>query len=203
MITIIDYGLGNLGSIENMLKYLQINYVTSGERDEISRAEKILLPGVGSYDSAMSKLNEKGFSDIIREKVLKEGVPILGICLGMQLLFNKSTEGQIDGLGLIKGHVTKFNLKDEKLKTPHMGWNSVNLKQNSLYVKDFQNENIRFYFVHSYYAKVDNQEDEWMTTNYGHDFCSAVRRGSILGVQFHPEKSHKYGMTIFKEFNEI
>lgn len=200
MITIIDYGVGNLGSIENMLNYLGIDSLITSDIKKIENSKKILLPGVGAYDTAMDKLNDLGFTDLIKEKVMQDKTPILGICLGMQLLLEKSEEGKIDGFGFVEGEAIKF--KDKKLKIPHMGWNHVDVNKGEIEDNLFTDE-LRFYFVHSYYAKLKRKEDVWMSTNYGCNFTSAIWKDNIFGVQFHPEKSHKFGMEIFKKFNRI
>lgn len=200
MITIIDYGVGNLGSIESMFNYLGIESITTSNLEDIKIAQKILLPGVGAYDSAMIKLNELGFTELIKEKVLIDKTPILGICLGMQLLLEKSQEGKLNGFGFIKGEAIKF--EEKNLKTPHMGWNFVDINKSS--AGDFSSlDKPRFYFVHSYYARLKNEDDIWMTSHYGKNFTSAIWKDNIFGVQFHPEKSHKFGMEIFNAFNKI
>ena len=196
MITIIDYDIGNVGSIVNMLDYLGIKSNLTRSKNELLNAEKIILPGVGSFDAAISKLNDLGFSELIEQKVKYDKVPILGICLGMQLLLDSSEEGNSSGFGFIKGKSKKFEF--DNLKVPHMGWNFVKeINSDTL----LSNPISRFYFVHSYYVSLENQSDAWMTTNYGIDFVSAIRKGNIWGVQFHPEKSHVYGMNLLKEFN--
>lgn len=201
MITIIDYGVGNIGSIENILKYLNVGYFTTSNIDEIDKATKIILPGVGAFDTAMTKLHETGISEIIKKKSMEDKVPLLGICLGMQILAESSEEGKLNGLGLVKGTIKKFQTKNN-FKIPHMGWNYVKVKKEVLPFHELENK-LRFYFVHSYYFNLENTEDEWMSTNYIHSFTSAVNKNNIFGVQFHPEKSHKYGMMLFKEFSKL
>jgi glutamine amidotransferase len=198
MITIIDYGMGNIGSIVNMLKKLGIKAQTSSLLEEVLSAEKLILPGVGAFDNAMEKLNGLGFSKVICNKAA-EGIPILGICLGMQLLGTSSEEGMMPGLNLIPAKIRKFQSID-KLRVPHMGWNLVDPVDPELYRNLEQN---KFYFVHSYYFDPDEDKDIAGTTNYGIRFTSSVRRGNIWGVQFHPEKSHKFGMQFLRNFNEI
>ena len=195
MITIVDYGVGNIGSIENMLKYLNIEFLTSSNPNEIINAHKLILPGVGAYDTAINKLQKGKFFDIIKKKVTEDKTPVLGICLGMQLLLDSSEEGKEAGFGFIKGKAIKFD--ENKLVIPHMGWNFV--KINDKYDNE---DDLRFYFVHTYFAKVQNNEDVWMTTDYKGEFVSAIRKDHVFGVQFHPEKSHKFGMKIFNEFNK-
>ncbi|MDO8368155.1 MAG: imidazole glycerol phosphate synthase subunit HisH [Saprospiraceae bacterium] len=198
MITIIDYGMGNIGSIVNMLKKLGIKSQTTISPIELLEAEKIILPGVGAFDNAMEKLNRLGFSEVIRKKAV-EGTPILGICLGMQLLGTSSEEGVLDGLNLIPAKIRKF-CPVGKLKVPHMGWNRVRPLNQEMYQNLEEN---RFYFVHSYYFDAEEENDIAGTTDYGIRFASSVRRRNVYGAQFHPEKSHKYGMQFLRNFNEI
>lgn len=203
MITIIDYGMGNLKSIKNMLKHLGVPSNISGNTDEILEAQKIILPGVGAFDNAMSNINSMGLKEILDRKIIDEKIPVLGICLGMQLLTEKSEEGSIKGLGYIKGKTVKFSFpKKENLKIPHMGWNTITILKESLLTKDMYGEN-RFYFVHSYHVVCKDPSDNLCNTFYGYDFISAFSRGNIYGVQFHPEKSHKFGMQILKNFSEL
>ncbi len=200
MITIVDYGLGNLGSIKNMLKHIGVDGVISSSLKEIEQANKLILPGVGAFDSAMNKINESGIRKVL-DKKCNEGVPILGICLGMQLLLDSSEEGDQDGLGWIPGTVKKFK-KKEQIKIPHMGWNNVNMVRNSDLTKGLL-EDSKFYFVHSYHVCVANQDNSILETFHGIRFDSAIQKGNIYGVQFHPEKSHKYGMRLLSDFSEI
>lgn len=198
MIAVINYGMGNVGSILNMLKKMGIEAKLMNDPAELVNAQKIILPGVGAFDNAMGKLNGIGFSEAIRKKA-KEGTPILGICLGMQILGTSSEEGLIPGLNLIPAKIRKFQ-PSGKLRVPHMGWNRVHPVDQEMY-RDLD-EN-KFYFVHSYYF--DSEQEEYIagTTDYGIRFASSVRRNNVLGVQFHPEKSHKYGMRFLRNFNEI
>ena len=205
MIVIIDYGMGNLGSIQNMLRRVGAkNTLVSSQPDAISTAEKIILPGVGAFDTAVDRLRSGGFIELLEHKANIEKVPMLGICLGMQLLFERSEEGGLEGLGWIEGEVRRFNFarNGEGLKIPHMGWNIVvQNKPSPIFVEMFQ-EN-RFYFVHSYHAVCQNAEDVLLRTNYGYDFTSAVQRDNIFGVQFHPEKSHKFGKKLLENFARL
>lgn len=202
MISIINYGLGNLGSIKNMFNYLDIESEIVNDIKKIKKAKKIILPGVGAFDAAINKINKiDGLEDILNEKALNEKVPILGICLGMHLLTNKSEEGILKGFGWIDAETFRFN-KSKSIKVPHMGWNSVDLNYSSDLTKDMLNES-KFYFVHSYYVKVKEINREILTTKHGISFSSAIQKENIFGVQFHPEKSHKYGMKILENFSKI
>lgn len=205
MITIIDYGMGNLGSIKNMFKYIGVESVIENDPDKIKNASKILLPGVGSFDTAMQKINENGLKEVLNEKALKEQVPVLGICLGMQLLTDSSEEGILGGLGWIGAKALSFKGRiDTKYKIPHMGWNVVTQSNDSLLTASFETfEETRFYFVHSYFVQVDQQKHSILKTHYGLDFDSAIQKENIYGAQFHPEKSHKFGMKLFENFARI
>lgn len=205
MITIIDYGMGNLGSIKNMFKYIGVESTIESDVDKIKNASKILLPGVGSFDTAMKKINETDLKEVLNEKALKEQVPVLGICLGMQLLTNSSEEGALNGLGWIDAKTMSFkNRIDKQYRIPHMGWNIVNKSNDSLLTDGFEAfDETRFYFVHSYFVKVENEKNSILKTNYGVEFDSAIQKDNIYGAQFHPEKSHKFGMKLFENFARI
>lgn len=203
MITIINYGMGNLGSVQNMFKRIGVQSEICGDPEGIAKATKLLLPGVGAFDAAMERIDESGLTDILNKKVLEEKVPTLGICLGMQLMTKSSEEGVLPGLGWLPAKSYKFNFpEDSKLKVPHMGWNRVYIKKESPLIKDLPEEP-RFYFVHSYYIKCENDEDVLTTTPYGTDFDSIVQRGNVYGAQFHPEKSHKFGMKLLENFAKL
>ncbi|WP_417559034.1 imidazole glycerol phosphate synthase subunit HisH [Mesoflavibacter zeaxanthinifaciens] len=203
MVTIVDYGMGNLGSVFNMFKKIGVESKITSNLEEIKDAEKILLPGVGAFDNAMKRLNDSGIREVLDKKVIENKIPILGICLGMQLLTNGSEEGKESGLGWINANAKKFKfLKEEKLKVPHMGWNVVVKSTESKLTENFSDEP-RFYFVHSYYVEVENQENAILKTNYGFEFDSAIQHNNIYGAQFHPEKSHKFGMKLFENFSKI
>lgn len=200
-ITIIDYGMGNIGSICNMLKYIGAKAIVTSDKLEIERAKKLILPGVGHFDKAMCNIRELDLVQLLKYKALEDKVPILGICLGMQLMCNSSEEGAEPGLSIIDGSVKRFNLaSNSNLKVPHMGWNSIKIVKESQFLNGIGDDS-RFYFVHSYYVKCNNNSDTLSYTNYGHDFVSAFNYNNILGVQFHPEKSHKFGINLFKNFN--
>ena len=199
MITIIDYGMGNLGSIANMIKKVGGKSCISSNLEEIEKAEKLILPGVGSFDNGMRELKELGLIELLNRKVLEEKTPIMGICLGMQLMTCSSEEGILKGLGWIDGKSHKFVSDD--LKVPHMGWNTIQHKKVSALFVETESEK-RFYFVHSYYVSCESEEDVLTTTSYTHDFVSSFEKENIVGVQFHPEKSHRFGMELLKNFVE-
>ena len=199
MIAILDYGLGNLGSIANMLKVIGEKSKITSKQEEIKAAEGIILPGVGAFDAGMQKLNESGLTEVIMECASK-GTPILGICLGMQLLGRRSEEGTLPGLGLIPFECKKFKFPDDSdLKIPHMGWDIVDIKQSNPLVNNLEGSQ-RYYFVHSYHVVCDSEENVLMTCDYGYEFAAAVVKDKIIGVQFHPEKSHDFGLALLTNF---
>lgn len=203
MITVIDYGVGNLGSIQNMFKRLGVEYATTSDLKKIETASKILLPGVGAFDAAMKKLDSTDLADVLIQKA-KSGVPLLGICLGAQLLTKSSEEGMCNGLGLLNAECTKFEIDNQMLKVPHMGWSEVIITKNHP-VLDFStlpNESSRFYFAHSYHFKTENKAIVAGQTEYGYYFPSILSSDNILAVQFHPEKSHKFGMKLLENFSK-
>jgi len=204
MITIIDYGMGNLGSVKNMFKKVGEQSIISSSKEDIEQATKILLPGVGAFDNAMKNLHSLDLVDLIKKKVLVDKVPIMGICLGMQLLTKGSEEGTSTGFGFIDAYANKFDFSsvDEALPIPHMGWNRTYLEKKSKLLQDSDERENRFYFVHSYAITCENKEDILSTTMYGYKFVSSFEKENILGCQFHPEKSHKFGMKLFKNFVE-
>lgn len=200
MIAIIDYGLGNLGSIANMLKVIGEKSVITSDVQKIEKADKLILPGVGAFDAGMKQLSERGLVSFLQEQVLQEGKPILGICLGMQLLGRKSEEGKMRGLGLIPFDNIRFRIDPaSNLKVPHMGWDIVNFTKGSPLIEGIDGVQ-RYYFVHSYHAVCDYPENSLMTCDYGYEFTAAVVKGNIMGVQFHPEKSHNFGMKLLENF---
>lgn len=203
MIVIIDYGLGNLGSVFNMLKKIGIYDVCiSGDEKIVSNASKIILPGVGSFDAGITNLENSKLIPVLNQKALVEKIPILGICLGMQLLTKRSDEGIKNGLGWIDAETVKFNLDETlKLKVPHMGWNYITVqKQNPLV--DIESKN-RFYFVHSYFVKCFDENQSIATSHFGNDFTCMVNKDNIFGAQFHPEKSLKFGMKLLNNFASL
>lgn len=202
MITIINYHMGNLGSIANMLKRIGAQSTITSDQAEIETAEKIILPGVGHFDKAMHNLRQLELVDVLRKKVLEDGIPVLGICLGMQLLCKNSEEGSLDGLGFIDASVKRFSFSQENgLKIPHMGWNLIKPEKASTLL-EHNGQDARFYFVHSYHAVCNNPQDVLTSTNHGYRFTSSFERNNIIGVQFHPEKSHRFGMQLLKNFVE-
>jgi glutamine amidotransferase len=202
MITIVNYGMGNLGSILNMFKRIGVNATIESEPNLIRQAEKLVLPGVGAFDSAMTCINGvPDLREVLNHKATVEKVPILGVCLGMQLLTRSSEEGKLPGLGWIPGTTLRFP-KQEGFKVPHMGWNVALPNTPSRLTAQVGNEP-RYYFVHSYCVHVDDPAHSLMKTHYGIDFDSAIGHANIYGVQFHPEKSHRFGMKILKNFAEL
>lgn len=200
MITVIDYGAGNIGSVLNMIKHVGGTGVVARDAAGVLAAQKILLPGVGSFDNAMTRLEALGLVAPLKARAA-EGLPFLGICLGMQLLANRSEEGNLAGLGLIPGHVRRFRFTGEAatLKIPHMGWNRVTPTVTHPLSQGLGTD-ARFYFVHSYHFECENPQDTLLESFYGRAFTSGVQRGNVMGVQFHPEKSHRYGMQLIKNF---
>ena len=201
MIVIVDYGMGNVRSIQNMLKKLGHQSVISSDRGTIIEADRLIIPGVGAFDAAMRNMKDLDLLDVLNTKALEEKVPVLGICLAMQLFTRKSEEGELSGLGWIPGETIRFNFKDlrKPLRVPHMGWNTITTKKQGRMFRDTSEEQ-RFYFVHSFHLVCDYERDIACTTDYGYEFVSAVEHENIFGVQFHPEKSHKYGMKILNNF---
>jgi glutamine amidotransferase len=206
MIVVIDYGMGNIGSVLNMLKKIGAEAAISPRPEDILAADKLILPGVGAFDTGMIRLEERGLVSVLRKKVIEERAPLLGICLGMQLLSKSSEEGRLPGLGFLEARTVKFRFGEgppgEKFRIPQMGWNRVEVRGADPLFRDMYPEP-RFYFVHSYHVVCAEERDIIAVTRYGYEFASAVRRDNIAGVQFHPEKSHKFGMRLLKNFAEI
>ena len=197
LISIIDYGMGNIGSVVNMVKKAGGIPEVISKADQIISGNKLLLPGVGSFDSGMKNLKRLDYIDAIKEAVVLKNIPILGICLGMQLLLNGSDEGNLEGLKLIDGLSLKFPF-DPNFKVPHVGWNDVQIKKNNPLIEN--DEVNRFYFVHSFRVKCNDLENVLGTTDYICTFDSVISNNSIYGAQFHPEKSHKFGLKLFKKY---
>ncbi|MEZ0394849.1 MAG: imidazole glycerol phosphate synthase subunit HisH [Anaerolineales bacterium] len=203
MVTIVDYGVGNLGSILNMLKKVGAKAEASSDPDVLRRAEKLILPGVGAFDAGMHKLNESGLTPLLNELVLEKKIPVLGLCLGMQLMTRRSEEGAEAGLGWLAAETVRFRFGPEQahLKIPHMGWNTLEVRRPHPLVADLGPEP-RFYFVHSYHVVCADEADVVAYTDYGHPVTAIVARDNLLGAQFHPEKSHKFGMQLLRNFVE-
>lgn len=202
MIIIVDYKMGNILSVQNMLKKIGYQSIITSDVKVLRNANKIILPGVGSFDRAMKNIETLGLLDELNHKVLKQKVPILGICLGMQLLTKSSEEGQLQGLGYIEGHTRKFVFSDNIRKIPHMGWNEVKPNPNATLFKNVEFP-CRFYHVHSYFVDCKDEQDIAATTNYGMDFTCSVEHENIFGTQFHPEKSHRFGKMLLTSFCQL
>jgi glutamine amidotransferase len=204
MITIIDYGLGNISAFANVYERLNIPIAVARTADDLKAATKIILPGVGAFDHAISRLNNSGMRETLDKLVLDHQLPVIGICVGMQMLAQSSDEGMLPGLGWIDGTVKKFDVSvlNSKTQLPHMGWNTIHPNNANPLLVNFDN-NSRFYFLHSYYFQCNNHNDTTATTEYGIQFTSALNHKNIYGVQFHPEKSHQWGIQLLKNFAEL
>ena len=202
-IVIIDFGMGNLFSIYKKLKSIGANVIISSDPNVISNADKIILPGVGHFKKAMDNLKNAGLIEVLNENVLEKNKPILGICLGMQLMTSFSEEGNDNGLGWFDCKVSSFKVKDSlRYKIPHTGWNQIKIKKESRLMKNIR-ENTEFYFVHSFHIKNENVKDILNSTQYEYRFTSAFEKGNIFGVQYHPEKSHTVGIKVLENFVNI
>lgn len=204
MIALVDYGLGNIQAFANIYKRLNIDVCIASSPDELLAADRIVLPGVGAFDWAMTRLNESGMRAALEEAVVGKSKPVLGICVGMQMMANRSDEGVLPGLGWIDAEVKKFDLASFTQQThlPHMGWNDVTPVRDDDLFRDL-GSGARFYFLHSYYFLPRNPEQVLAVTDYNGRYASAVCAGKICGVQFHPEKSHQWGIQLLKNFAEI
>lgn len=203
MIAIVDYGMGNLGSISNMLRKVGAACAISSDPAVIESADKLILPGVGAFDGGMRSLAERGLIQVLDTQVLAHKKPVLGLCLGMQLFGQRSEEGNLKGLGWVDLQTIRFRFDDAnaRLKIPHMGWNTLQIRRPHALLNDLDLD-ARFYFVHSYHVVCADHENVMAETNYGYNFASVVGRDNILGAQFHPEKSHKFGMILLRNFAE-
>ncbi len=201
MLVIIDYGVGNLSSIKNILKKIAIDSLISSNITDIEQADKLILPGVGHFDYGMQQLRQSGLVEVIQNKVFHNKTPLLGICLGVQLLTESSEEGREKGLGWIKGRTVAFDQSklDSFHTVPHMGWTDIKGFEHSKLFTGMYNDP-RFYFVHSYHLQLDHAKDTLAYAHYGYDFTAGIEHDNILGVQFHPEKSHKFGMKLLENF---
>lgn len=204
MIKIVNYGSGNIQAILNIYKQLNIECLVANTPKELLGATKLILPGVGAFDETMDQLIKSGFKKELDVMVLKEKVPVLGICVGMQILAKRSDEGKLNGLGYINGDVKKFDSTKftQKPYLPHMGWNSIEPTKPHEIFKNIDIEK-GFYFLHTYYFLCNSLEDRLASTNYGGQYSSAVHHENVFGMQFHPEKSHSNGVQLFKNFANL
>ncbi len=202
-VAIIDYGLGNHFSVQKKMNRLGYDVFTTNEIDIIQQSDKIILPGVGHFGKAMENLHQLNLIETLNEEVLEKNKPILGICLGMQLMASHSEEGNTEGLNWFDATVEKFKISDQlKYKVPHTGWNQVNIAKKSNLLHNINNLS-EFYFVHAYHFNCKDETDVLCRTDYESNFVSAVEHNNIFGVQFHPEKSHNVGMQLLKNFVEL
>jgi glutamine amidotransferase len=198
-ISIVNYGVANVGSMLNMMRKIGVDAEPISTAEEVARAEKIILPGIGAFDQGMTALMETGLAEPLRRRVLQDRVPLMGVCLGMQMLSRGSEEGVVGGLGLIDGFCRRLQTDAAaSIRIPHMGWSELTIRRQTGLLDGLANA--RFYFVHSYHLVCADANDELASVHYGVDFTAAVHRGRVWGVQFHPEKSHKFGMTLLKNF---
>lgn len=201
MIAVVDYGIGNVSSIINMIRKIGESCVIANKIEQIQNSDKLILPGVGAFDVGIQRLKNSGLTDIIKKFALEDHKPVLGICLGMQMLGRRSEEGIEEGLGLIPFDNIRFSFdNNSKLKIPHMGWDIITTSNNEDRITQGLLQNQRYYFVHSYHAICDSEENVLMRCDYGYSFAAAVKKDNIYGVQFHPEKSHMFGMALLENF---
>lgn len=199
MIAIVDYGLGNIKAFLNVYRRLNIDCSYASTSEELKKASKIILPGVGAFDHAMKTLNQSGLRDTLDELVLIDKVPVIGICVGMQMMAEGSDEGEGEGLGWIKGRVRKLQVN---MPLPHMGWNNITPERESDLIRGLDEER-RFYFLHSYYFDCDEPDDILATAEYPSSFPCIINHGNVYGIQCHPEKSHHNGVSLLKNFSEL
>jgi imidazole glycerol-phosphate synthase subunit HisH len=201
MLVIVDYGVGNLGSMGNMLRKIGCPAIISADPADVLAADRLILPGVGAFDQGIESLRSRGLADALTKQVMERGTPLLGVCLGMQLLGRGSEEGSLAGLGFIGVKTVRFSnrVDDAPLRVPHMGWNVVRPQKDDLLFHGLETQN-RFYFVHSYHVDCPDPDLVLGLTPYGGEFVSVLRQGNVWGVQFHPEKSHRFGMQLLKNF---
>jgi len=204
MIAIIDYGLGNVKAFINVYKKLNIPLLIAKQAEDLGKATKVILPGVGAFDYAMQQLEKSGMRAALDEMVLDRHIPVIGVCVGMQMLAGSSEEGKLPGLGWITGEVKRFNFTHLKnpISVPHMGWNTVKTVKNNGLLQGLESD-ARFYFLHSYYFHTAKTDDIIAVTDYGGEFVCAVNSGNVSGVQFHPEKSHQWGIRLLENFAKI
>ncbi len=203
MTAIVDYDMGNVKAIGNMLKKIGREAVITSDPDVLQKADRYILPGVGAFDEGMRRLRQSGLAELLERHVMNDGKPILGICLGMQLLTRRSDEGELPGLGWIDAETLRFDFsgRARQLPVPHMGWNRASVNRPGTLFEGLE-EN-RFYFVHSYYVRCGERDDVLATADYGMAFDCSFGHGNIYGVQFHPEKSHRFGMRLLENFCRI
>lgn len=200
MISILNYGTGNVGSIQNMFKKVGVISVIVTTPQQVAETKALVIPGVGRFDNAMQRLEALDLIGVLKEAALERRIPILGICLGMQLMTRRSDEGKLSGLGWVQADTRKINGTEKGLRVPHMGFNLVNIRKSSILFDNDGIEEHRYYFVHSYAVHCDNASDILTTTEYANEFVSSFEHKNLIGVQFHPEKSHKFGENFFRRF---
>ena len=200
LISIIDYGVGNLTSVQNMFRKAGADARICKDLKEIESASKIVLPGMGAFDNCMQKYNESGFRQAIEQRVLQDKVPVLGICVGLQMMMENSEEGDLRGLGWVQGKTVAFDKAQmtAEQKIPNMGWLDITFNKGSKLASGL--DDARFYFAHSFHVRPADEKDTLITASYGYAFAAGIEKNNILGVQFHPEKSHRFGMQLFKNF---
>ncbi len=201
MLVVVDYGIGNLNSVLNLCNRLQVKAMVSQKADDILAADHLILPGVGHFGEAMKNLRQSGLVGVLEKQVFEKNAPLMGLCVGMQLLAKKSEEGNADGLGWIEAEVIRFRFSGSHLRIPHVGFNTVAMKQSKLF--KYLEPVPRFYFTHSYHMNCAGENYVIGNTNYGYDFASVVQNKNIFGTQFHPEKSHRFGINLIRGFLEI